>query len=101
MESQTVQPTVIDAQTLKQLQEEIQQEIQQNLKNSNLSNVLQKYGLSGENLLKIEYIIDLNQTSFSDDVINQRNDQAFLPKIPPQYVMRLQCYYENGRWYSC
>ncbi|MEH2337197.1 hypothetical protein [Nostoc sp.] len=66
MESQTVQPTVIDAQTLYLLKDEIKQEISERLKNSNLSKVLEKYGISGDDVLQVKCNIDLTKIQVRD-----------------------------------
>ncbi len=65
MESQTSQPTVIDPQTLQQLEEEIKQEMREILKNSNLSKVLEKYGISEKKVLEIQCSIDITKNQVS------------------------------------
>ncbi|WP_066381997.1 MULTISPECIES: hypothetical protein [unclassified Anabaena] len=61
MSSQNLQETVLDSQTLKQLQSDIQKELLEVLNNSQLSKVLQKYGISQSEVLKISYQLDLNK----------------------------------------
>ncbi len=66
MTSQSSQVTVMDTQTLKQLQEEIQEEMKDILNNSKFSDLLEKYGISGQEILKIQCLLDLNQIQISD-----------------------------------
>lgn len=79
MESQTVYPTAIDAQTLQQLEDEIHQEINEILNNSNIRNVLEKYGILEDNILTIEYSIDLSKIH-SSNVIKDQQHQKSLPE---------------------
>jgi uncharacterized protein YutE (UPF0331/DUF86 family) len=74
MESQTVQPTVIDAQTLQQLEDEIKKELTNILNNSNFGEVLKKYGISGQNVLKVQCLLDLTQIEVSDAIDNQQTN---------------------------
>ena len=74
MESQTVQPTVIDAQTLQQLEDDIKKELTNILNNSNFGEVLKKYGISGQNVLKVQCLLDLTQIQVSDAIDNQQTD---------------------------
>ncbi|WP_392534525.1 hypothetical protein [Nostoc sp. C117] len=66
MDSQTVQPTVIDAQTLDLLKDEIKQEISERLRNSNLSKLLEKYGILGDDILQVKCDIDLTKMQLRD-----------------------------------
>jgi hypothetical protein len=77
MESQTVQLTVIDAQTLQQLEDEIKNELTNILKNSNFGGLLEKYGISGQNILKVQCLLDLNQIEVSDAIDNQQANTFF------------------------
>ncbi|MEH2273036.1 MAG: hypothetical protein V7K68_32220 [Nostoc sp.] len=83
MDSQTVQPIVIDAQTLQQLEDEIKNELSNILKNSNFGEVLQKYGISGQNILKFQCLLDLTQIEVSDAIDNQQANK-FLQTIKEQ-----------------
>jgi hypothetical protein len=55
----------IDAETLKQLKSEIQQEVRASLKNVDFGNLLQKYGISGDDILQFECNLDLTKVSLS------------------------------------
>ncbi|MEH2237095.1 hypothetical protein [Nostoc sp.] len=66
MESKIVQPTVIDAQKLDLLKDEIKQEISERLKNSDLSKLLEKYGISGNDILQVKCDIDLTKIQIRD-----------------------------------
>lgn len=79
MESQTV----IDTQTLQQLEDEIKNELTNILKNSNFGEVLEKYGISGQNILKVQCLLDLTQIEVSDAVDNQQANK-FLQTIKGQ-----------------
>ncbi|MEH2148669.1 hypothetical protein [Nostoc sp.] len=83
MDSQTVQPIVIDAQTLQQLEDEIKNELSNILKNSNFGEVLEKYGISGQNILKLQCLLDLTQIEVSDADDNQQT-KSFLQQIKEQ-----------------
>ncbi|MDZ7965121.1 MAG: hypothetical protein RM368_09105 [Nostoc sp. DedSLP03] len=78
MESQTV----IDAETLQQIQDEIQQEISEILENSNFHKVLEKYSISGNKILKIKFqcSIDKNKIQHADAVDNEQV-KKILPEI--------------------
>ncbi|MCW5317375.1 hypothetical protein GTQ43_27285 [Nostoc sp. KVJ3] len=76
MESQTVQPTVIDVQTLQQLEDDIKNELNNILKNSNFGELLGKYGLSGQNILKVQCLLDLAQIEVSDANHDQQVDKS-------------------------
>ncbi len=82
MDSQTVQPIVINDQTLQQVQDEIQQEMREIIKNSNLNNVLEKYGISGENILEVHCNLNLDKIQNSHIVDNQKvhNLAAAIPR---------------------
>ncbi len=94
MESQTVQSTVIDAQTLQQLQDEIQQEMREMMKNSNLSNVLEKYSISGENIFEVNCTLDLAKIQNSDAVGKQKV-QNFAAVIPHNKIVLKGCITTN------
>ncbi|WP_375501409.1 hypothetical protein [uncultured Nostoc sp.] len=66
MDSQTSQLTVIDAQTLQQLEDEIKKELNDILNNSNFGEILDKYGLSGQNILNIQCLLDFTQIEVTD-----------------------------------
>ncbi|MEH2390478.1 MAG: hypothetical protein V7K21_01990 [Nostoc sp.] len=95
MESQTSQQAVIEPQKLQHLQDEIQQEISKILNNSNLSNVLEKYGILKDKILTIQYSIDLSKMQ-SNDVIADQQHQEFLPEALGQNKRQLQCWVVNG-----
>ncbi len=86
MDSQTVQLTVIDAKTLQQLEDEIKKELSNILKNSNFGEVLNKYGISGQEILKVQCLLDLTQIEVSDAENNQRTNQL-LPTIKAQKTL--------------
>ncbi|WP_448267039.1 hypothetical protein [Nostoc sp. DSM 114159] len=82
MESKTVQSTVIDTETLQQIQYEIQQEISEILENSKFHKVLEKYSISGNKILKIKFqcSIDINKIQDGDAVDNEQA-KKILPEI--------------------
>lgn len=81
MDSQTLEPTVLDAQTLQQLQDEIQQEMHEILNKSNLAKVLNKYGISGQEVLKVQYVLDLSKYQFIDTDESLQAKKSLLPKL--------------------
>ncbi|MDZ8186917.1 MAG: hypothetical protein RMX96_18965 [Nostoc sp. ChiSLP02] len=66
MESPTSQQVSLDSLTLEQLQNEIRQEISEIVQSSRLSKVLEKYGLSKKNALKIQCSVNLTQAELND-----------------------------------
>lgn len=60
-ECQKLESRVIDLQTLQQLQGDINKELSELLNNSKLSNVFDEYGISGQNILKVQCSLDLTQ----------------------------------------
>jgi hypothetical protein len=93
MDPQTVQPTDIDAQTLKQLEDEIKQEMSEILNKSNLNKILEKYRISGEKSIKIQ--CSIHQTS---DELKDTN--SFLPVSYPPILIPFNCFC-NGRPCQC
>ncbi|MBE8986094.1 hypothetical protein [Nostoc sp. LEGE 12450] len=94
MESQTVQPTVIDAQILQQIQDEIQQEMREIIKNSNLNNVLEKYGISGENILEVHCTVNLDKIQNSH-IVDKQRVQNFAVAIPHNKIALKGCIITN------
>ncbi|MBN4001741.1 hypothetical protein [Nostoc sp. LPT] len=94
MESQTVQSTVIDAQILQQVQDEIQQEMHEIMKNSNLNNVLEKYGISGENILEVHCTLNLDKIQNSH-VVDNHKVQNFVAAIPCNKIVLKGCIITN------
>ncbi|WP_373527301.1 hypothetical protein [Nostoc sp.] len=80
MDSQTVQSIVIDSQTLQQLEDEIKNELSNILNNSNFGELLKKYGISGQNILKVQCLLDLTKIEVSDTDDNQQT-KNFLQTI--------------------
>lgn len=72
-ESEKLNLKVINSQRLQQLQEDINKEIRQLLKNSNLSQTLKKYGLSGQKILKVQCSLDITQFISGD---SSKGDQT-------------------------
>ncbi|MEH2253568.1 hypothetical protein [Nostoc sp.] len=72
MESQTSPSTVIDSHTLQQLEDEIKNELINILKKSNFGEVLEKYGISGKGILKVQCLLDLTKIEVSNTVNNQQ-----------------------------
>ncbi|MEH1801159.1 MAG: hypothetical protein V7K64_32685 [Nostoc sp.] len=93
MDSKTVQPTLIDAETLKQLEDEIKQEMSEILNKSNLNQILEKYSMSGEKLLKIQCSIHLAQNE-------SRDTNSFLPFSDRPILIPFNCLC-NGRPCQC
>ncbi len=66
MDNQTTPLVSLDAETLEQLQAEIKQEFIQILNNSNFSQILEKYGITTQYLLKFQSILDLSKIEITD-----------------------------------
>ncbi|MEH2300219.1 MAG: hypothetical protein V7K88_14715 [Nostoc sp.] len=90
MKFKTVEPTVIDTETLQQVQNDIQQEISEILENSNFHKVLEKYSISGDKVLKIKFqcSIDINKIQNGDAVDNEQA-QKFLPETTKELGQEL------------
>jgi|GEM_PF-2352070 uncharacterized protein YutE (UPF0331/DUF86 family) len=100
MESQISQLTVIDAQTLQQLEDEIKNELSNILKNSNFGEVLKKYGISGQNILKVQCLLDLAQIEVSNANENQQVNES-LPTIIQQQNTTLKTVSVSGFYNPC
>ncbi|MEH1778098.1 hypothetical protein [Nostoc sp.] len=95
MEPQTSQQAVLDSQKLEQLKDEIKQEISELLNKSNLRNILDKHGVLIENILTIQYTIDLSKVESSDVVVEPQH-QGLLPEALGQNQYKLECWVVNG-----
>ncbi|MFN6464187.1 MAG: hypothetical protein RMZ41_020560 [Nostoc sp. DedVER02] len=82
----------MNSQTLQQLQDEIKNELSQSLKNANFDALLEKYGISGEKVLKLECSIDLSQIQINDPT-NSSNINSL---IPGNHIVKLDC-----DWCAC
>jgi uncharacterized membrane protein YheB (UPF0754 family) len=92
METQTLQSTVLDADKIEQLEAEIEQEMQQLLNSVNIRTLLEKYGVAGENVIKMQLQceIELSQNQSNSNVDNQ-TEQTLVADYRPSNVIRLQC----------
>ncbi|MBD0388171.1 MAG: hypothetical protein ICV54_17085 [Nostoc sp. C3-bin3] len=77
----------MDSQTLQQLQDEIRNELSKTLKNANFNTVFEKYGISGEKILKLECSIDLTQLHMRD----RKNFNNTSSLIPHNHIVKLNC----------
>ncbi|MEI1373198.1 hypothetical protein PQG02_27800 [Nostoc sp. UHCC 0926] len=77
----------MDSQTLQQLQDEIKNELSQSLKNASFKTVLEKYGISGEKVLKLECSIDITQIQMKDT----ENSSNINSLIPGNHIVKLDC----------
>lgn len=77
----------MDSQTLQQLQDEIKNELSQSLMSANFETVLEKYGISGEKVLKLECSIDLSQIQIK----NTENSSNKNLLIPGNHIVKLDC----------
>ena len=77
----------MNSQILQQLQDEIKNELSQSLKNANFKTVLEKYGISGEKVLKLECSIDITQIQM-EDTENSSNINSL---IPGNNIVKLDC----------
>ncbi|MBW4615717.1 MAG: hypothetical protein KME21_21050 [Desmonostoc vinosum HA7617-LM4] len=67
MDCQSSQQVVFDTETLIQLEDEIKQELICILNNSNLSRILESYGISESEVIRVNYAIDFDKLKLSDD----------------------------------
>lgn len=82
----------MDSQTLQQLQDDIKNELSESLKNANFTSLLEKYGISGEKVLKLECSIDLTQIQMK----NTENSSNINSLIPGNHIVKLGC-----DWCAC
>ncbi len=93
MESKIVQPTLIDAETLKQLEDKIKEEMSEILNKSNLNKILENCSISGEKVLKIQCSVHLTSNESTD--VN-----SFLTVSDRPIIIRFNCLC-NGRPCEC
>ncbi|WP_392534523.1 hypothetical protein [Nostoc sp. C117] len=84
--------TVIDSETLEQLQNEIQQKLGESLQNADLHSLLEKYGILEDRVLRIHWQCNLDPNQLqSDDAVDEQQPNALLaanPKLPiPEIVL--------------
>lgn len=96
MSSNTVQETSLNAQALEQLETEVKQELIAVLNKSQLGNILAKYGLSSQEVLKIQYKLDLNVVEACDSNQDMVAIESFsLPMMKPpietNLILRQPC----------
>ena len=72
MERQKIEPIVIDLQKIQQLKDYINQEIIELLNNSKISKAFDKYGISGQNILKVQCSLDITQFQGRDTGIGHQ-----------------------------
>jgi hypothetical protein len=99
MQSQETQPTVLDSEQVQQLHADLSKEIYNSLNQTNLVNLLGKYGLSNDDSFELQFLLDLSQIK-SSQVADSQQNQGILPSVTPPKV-KLQGYYHNGQYYSC
>jgi hypothetical protein len=75
---------------LQQLQEEIKQEMAESIKNSNFGKLFEKYGMSGDDIVKFQCIIDLTKIESTDAVTNHEIKDA-LRAIPAKELVIADC----------
>lgn len=100
MDSKALQSTLIDAQTLQKLKDEIKQELFNILNNSNLSKIIEKYGISAQDILKLEYTLNVNQLQSNDFGVDEQTQNLNKSCI----VLRKPCPLDNspdGCWMDC
>jgi len=103
MDSKTLQPTVIDAQTLQQLQDEIQQEMRESLNKGNFKEILEKYGISAQDFIKFQCTLDLSKLQ-SNDSNEGQNSRSFLGLLPNKRIQLSVCTcwsHDEGRPVDC
>ncbi|YAF94308.1 MAG: hypothetical protein AB3A66_17070 [Nodularia sp. CChRGM 3473] len=96
MESQASQQTVLDSEIEQQLHTEIQQAIREGLKNSNLSKVLEKYGILSDQILSLEYSIDISKLEASDTPTAPETQEEDVTNVSPRPQIRPSCWIVNG-----
>ncbi|MEH2464390.1 hypothetical protein [Nostoc sp.] len=84
------QQTVIDPQKLQQLQDEIQQEMHEILKNANFAKILNKSGISRQEVLQFQYTLDLTKLQ-SSDVGGDEQVPEFSLVIPGKHISLSGC----------
>jgi hypothetical protein len=102
MESQTVQPIVIDDHTLQQLKDEIKQEMCEIVNNANFSQILAKYGILRPEVLQFEYRIDLNKLKSSDPEEDNESQNFLVSTLQDCSNCTCTCWARNlKKWIPC
>lgn len=102
METQTVEPTVIDAYTLQQLKDEIQQEMCEIVNNANFGQILAKYGILRQEVLQFEFRIDLNKLQSSDPEEGNESQNILLTTLQDCPNCTCTCWASNlKKWIPC
>ncbi|MGH1395796.1 MAG: hypothetical protein ACRAVC_17485 [Trichormus sp.] len=89
MTSNNLEPIVLDSETLAEFEQEIKQELLAILNTSKLNQVLEKYGISNPDILKLQYTIDFNQLDTSDTVNNEQEMQPFFMVRKPTIEQKI------------
>lgn len=105
MTSNNLQPIALDTETLAEFEKEIKQELLAILNTSKLNQVLEKYGISNPEVLKLQYTIDFNQLDTSDTVNSEQEMQSFFmmkkPTIEKTMSLIIPCPFDGdpkGCW---
>ncbi|MBW4669540.1 MAG: hypothetical protein KME60_19510 [Cyanomargarita calcarea GSE-NOS-MK-12-04C] len=77
------------SQKIQQLQDQIDHEMKEALNNSNLGEILNKFGVTGD-FIKSQLTIDLTKIQFIDPV-EDKQFEKYLPTIPESQIVTLSC----------
>jgi enamine deaminase RidA (YjgF/YER057c/UK114 family) len=81
---------------IQQLQHELEQEFMKALDNSKVNDILEAYGLTGEEVVKFKAVIDLRKMQKTSDASINPEIQAALKEIPGFDFTLLSCCLING-----
>jgi Ca2+-binding EF-hand superfamily protein len=87
---------------LNQLKEEIKQGLMDAVNNSKLIELFERYGLTGDGIVKFRCIIDINKIQSSDVVVDQQLQQSLLATRSQEIVIApCECWCTNPPRICC
>jgi hypothetical protein len=86
-----------NATKIQQLQHELGQEFMKALDNSKVNEILQTYGLAGEEVVKFKAVIDLRKIQETSETSSVLEVQTVLEGIPGFDFTLLSCCWLNGK----
>lgn len=81
---------------IQQLQYELGQEFMKALDNSKVNDILEAYGLTGEEVVKFKTVIDLHRIQQTSTIVNNQEVQTALKDIPGFDLSLFSCCFVNG-----
>ncbi|MBW4604161.1 MAG: hypothetical protein KME29_32480 [Calothrix sp. FI2-JRJ7] len=90
-----------DASKLQQLQHDVLQEFMKLLNNSQMDDIVKRYGLTADKVIKFEAVINLNKIQSMGVALSDQEMQQSLKQIPGEELKLFSCCLCNGRCCPC